>query len=163
MALQYHGNFFQRCVACTFTYTIDGHFYLACPAHHTTKSISRSHTQVVVTVGRKNGFVNTVNMFFQVLYFLKVFLWQTIAGSIWYIDYRSASLDDSLYDTRQIFIISTSRIFAIELHILHELLSILYSRYTALYDFLAVGVKLVFNMGITCANTGMNTFVLSIL
>ena len=51
VTLQDHGNLLERRVTSTLANSIDGHLNLTCPTHHTIEGVSRSHAQVVVTVG----------------------------------------------------------------------------------------------------------------
>ena len=50
MALQYHGNLFERRVSGPLSYTVDRHFYLPCAVEHTAERVCGSHAKIVMAV-----------------------------------------------------------------------------------------------------------------
>ncbi len=62
VTLQNHGNLFERSITCTLTDTIDGNLNLTCTIQNTLQGIGSSHTEVVMTVGRKACLVNGVEI-----------------------------------------------------------------------------------------------------
>ena len=102
-------------------------------------------------------------MFHQVFNLLSILLRKTVTRGIRYVTHRGTGLHDGLDDTRQILIVRAPCILCVELHIVHELLGILHGSHGALDDFLTVGVKLILDVGVTRANTRMDTLALGIL
>ena len=163
VTFQNHGNLFQACVTCALTNTVDSHLHLTGTRQHTVQRIGSSHSQVVVAMGRDDGIVYPVHMLLQIFYLLEVLLRQTISRGVWNVHHRSARLDDSLYHARQVLIVRTARILAVELHIVHKALGILRSRNRALQNLLAGGVELILDVLVARTNTRVYALVLSIL
>ena len=114
-------------------------------------------------MSREAGFVYTVHMLHEILNLGTILIGQTIARGIRNIDHRGTSLDDSFHHTSQIFIIGAACILCVELYVLHILLGIFYSSHCTLNNFFAIGIKLIFDVAVTCTNTRMNTLMLRIL
>ena len=87
---------------------------------------------------------------------------KTISRSIGDIYHRRSRIDNGFNHAGKVFIIRTTGIFGVELHIFHIATGIFYRRHGTLDDFLAVGVELIFNMEVTRANPRMNTLALGI-
>ena len=104
--------------------------------------------------------VNTVHMLHQIVYLRAILRRQAISGRIWDIHYRSPRLDDRFHHTRQIFIIRTSRIFGVKLHILHKAAGIFHSSHRTFYNLLASGIELILDVRVGSTDTRMDTFVL---
>ena len=102
-------------------------------------------------------------MFLQVLDFLEIFLWQTIARGIGNIYYCSASLDDSFHYAGQILIVCTACILTVELYVIHKALGIFRGSNGALDNFFARTIEFILDMFVARADTGMDTLVLGIL
>ena len=161
MAFDNHSHFLKRSITCAFTDTIDSNLYLAGTIQYTSHRICSSHSQVIMTVRRKNRFFNTTHMLHQIFDLRSIFVRQTIAGRIRNVHYCSTCLNYSFHHTSQIFIVRTTCIFCIELLIIHVTTSILHGSYCTLDDFLTIGIEFILDMRIRCADTGMNTFMLS--
>ena len=116
-----------------------------------------------MTVGRKACLVNAINMLHEILDFVTIFIRQTITCSIRNVYYSSTRLDNSLYDTSQILIISTACILSIELYVLNILFSILDSSYSTFDDFLAGRIELILDMTVAGTDTSMDSLMLGIL
>ena len=101
-------------------------------------------------------------MVYQILDFLAILLRQAIARGIWNVNHRGSCLNHGLYHTCQVFIIRTSCIFRIKLHVFHILLGIFHGSHGSFDDFFTSGVKLIFNMVIRCSYARVNTLVLGI-
>ena len=162
MALQNHCHLLERRVSCTLTNTVDGHFRLTRTVEHTSHCVSCSHTEVVVAVSGKDSLTSaqSIHMFHQVLDFLAIFVRQAITCRIWNITNRSTSLHHSLNHASQVFVLRSTRILSIEFHILHVSLCIFHGSCSTLDDFLAIGVELELDMGVTRTNTRMDAFAL---
>ena len=163
MTLQNHGNLLERRITCSLTNSIDSNLNLTGTTHHAIKGVGCSHTQIVMTVGRDDGIINTIDMLLQILNLLEIFLRQTIACGIGDINNSSTSLDNCFYHTSKILILRTTSILAIELNILNILLGILCSSYSSLDNLFTSGVELILDMRITSTNTCMDTLALGIL
>ena len=116
-----------------------------------------------MAVSRDACILDAIHMIHQILDFGTILIWQTVTGGIRNVDNSSTCLDDSLYHASQIFIIGTTSVLCVELHILNILLGILDSSHGTLDNFLAVGIELIFDMAIAGTNTRMDSLVLSIL
>ena len=161
MAFDDHSHFLKRSITGAFTDTIDSNLYLARTIQHACHRICSSHSQVIMTMRRKDRFFNTTHMLHQIFDLRSIFVRQTIAGRIRNVHYCSTCLNYSFHHTSQIFIVRTTCIFCIELHIIHVTTSILHGSYCTLDDFLTIGIEFILDMRIRCADTGMNTFMLS--
>ena len=73
---------------------------------------------------------------------------------------RSARFDNGFHHTRQIFIIRTSRIFGVKLHILHKAAGIFHSSHRTFYNLLASGIELILDVRVGSTDTRMDTLVL---
>ncbi len=104
-----------------------------------------------------------INMVIQVLYLLLILPRDSESCGVGYIADRCASLCDCLYHSRKVFVVSTSGIFRIELHVFHVLLRVLHRRHGTLYYLLPVGLELVENVAVTRTDTRMYSLVLGIL
>ena len=114
-------------------------------------------------MGGNDSTIDIINMLLQITYFLSKLFRQTIACRIWDVDHRGTGLNDSLYDTSQILIIRAAGILGIELDIVHKTARILHRSYSSLKNLLTRAIELELDMLVTCADTGMDTFVLGIL
>ena len=85
-------------------------------------------------------------MLHQVLDLGSVFLRQTIACGVRDVHHGGTSLDHSLDHLCQVFVLRTSCILSVELHVLHILLGIFHGSHSTFNDLLAVGVELVLDM-----------------
>src|SRR5574344_2440422 len=163
MALEYHGNFLERSITGTFTDTVDGHLHLSGTVKYTLQRIGSSHAQVVMTVGRDTRLVYAVHVVHQILDLGTVFIRQTITSAIGDIHHCGTRLDDGVHHAGEIFIVCTSGILSIELHIFHVLFGILYGSHGTFNDFLTVGVEFILDMRVTCTDTCMYALMLGIL
>ena len=165
MGLQSHHHFLQTGVTSTLTNTIDGHLHLSGTIQHTSHGVGSSHAEVVVTMGRKDGFTRgeSIYMLHQVFNLIAILVGQTETCRIGNVHHRGTSLHNSLHHASQILIIRTACIFGIEFHILNILLRILYSGYGTFDDFLWSGVKLISNVALAGTDTSMDALVLGIL
>ena len=101
-------------------------------------------------------------MLFQILDLLIIFLRQAIACGIRDIYHGSTRLDNSFNHLSQIFIIGTTCILAVELHIVDITLGILRGCNCLFQNLLAGRIELKLNMLVTSTNTCMDTLVLGI-
>ena len=162
VTLDDHRNFFQRRVARTLADTVNGHFHLTGAVQYTCHRISRRHTQIVMAVGGDNGVVNTVHMLHQVFYLGAILRRQAVTCRVGDVHHRRSRLDDGLDDTGQVFILRTSGVFGIELHIVHKAAGILHGSHGALDDFLTIGVEFIADVRIRSTDTRVDTFVFGI-
>ena len=160
VAFQNHSHFFFTGVAGAFADTVDGNFHLPCAVEHTLKRASRRHAQVVVAVGGDNRTVDAVDVLHEVTDFGTVFARQAIACGVGYIHDGGSCLDDSFYDTRQIFVVGASGVFGIELHVLHIAFGILHGSHGTFDNLLTRRVKLVADVAVAGSDAGVNAFAL---
>ena len=161
MAFQNHGHFFERRIPGTFADTVDCHLCLARPIDDTGHRIGRGHAQVIMAMGGQNSLPGgkAIDMLHQILDFLTIFLRQAITRRIRDVHHGGTGLDHGLHHAGQVFIVRASRIFGIELHILHITLGILHGSHGTFNDFLTVRIEFVFNMRVGSTDAGVNTFV----
>jgi len=145
-----------------FTYTVHGDFHLTCTIQDTLHSIGGSHPQIIMTVGRNDSILDTVYMIHQIFDFRPIFVRQAITGRIRDIDNCRASFDDRLYHTCQIFVVSTSGIFAIKFDVFHISLGIFGSSDSPFQNIFLIRIELIPDMIIGRSNTCMDTSVLCI-
>ena len=138
MAFDNHSHFLKRSVTGTLTDTIDGNLHLTRTIQHTRHSVGRSHSQVIVTVGREDSPFNAAHVFHQILDLRAVFIGQAVTGRIRNIHYRGTRLDNGFHHTSQILIIRTAGILCIEFHIIHIAAGILHGSHCTFYDFLTI-------------------------
>ena len=162
VTLENHRDFFQGCITGTFTYTVHGDFHLTCTIQDTLHSIGGSHPQIIMTVGRNDSILDTVYMIHQIFDFRPIFVRQAITGRIRDIDNCRASFDDRFYHTCQIFVVSTSGIFAIKFDVFHISLGIFGSSDSPFQNIFLIRIELIPDMIIGRSNTCMNTSVLCI-
>ena len=163
VALQDHRDLLERRVAGALANAVDGDFHLTGTSHHTIERVGRRHTQIIMTMGRDDGTIDTVDMLLQILDLLEILLWQTVACRIRDVHHRSTSLDHSLYHLGEIRIVRATSILTVELHIVDEALGILRGCYRALENLLAGRVELVLDVLVAGTNTRVDALVLGIL
>ncbi len=162
MAFQNHGNFFQRRISGTFANTIDSYFYLTSTVLNTGNGVGSGHTQVIVTVCGKYSIVYALHIIHHEFNFLSVLPRQTVTSCVRYIYNGSACFNNRFDHTCQIYIVGTTSIFAIELHIFHILFGMFYSSNCTFQNFVLCRVKFVFDVEFRSSNSGMNAFVFGI-
>ncbi len=99
-------------------------------------------------------------MLHQVLDFLAILVRQTIARSVRNVTNSSTSLHHSINHASQILILRATSVLRIEFHVLHVALGILHRSRSTLNDFLARGIELKLDVGITRADTRMDALML---
>ena len=102
-------------------------------------------------------------MLHQILDLGSVLLRQTVACGIGDVNHSGTCLDNSLDDPCQVFVFGATCILGVELHVLHIFLRILHGSHCPFNNLLAVGVELIFNMGVAGTDTRVNTLALGIL
>ena len=119
MALKYHCNLLERCVSGPLAHTVYGNLNLTGAVQHTAHGVGGCHTQVIVTVCRKDCFSvgQTVHMLHQITDLGSVFIGQTVTRGIGDIYDGGTGLDDSLSHAGQILVIGTAGILGIELYL----------------------------------------------
>ena len=146
MALDNHSHLFKRSIAGAFADTVDGHFHLTGTVQHAGHGVGGCHAQIVVTMRRYDGVVDAVYVLHQILYLGPIFRGQTVAGRIGNIHNGCSCFDDSFYHTGQVFILCTSRILSIKLHVIHKAAGVLYRCHRTFDDFLTIRVELIADM-----------------
>ena len=104
-----------------------------------------------------------IHILVEVLYLLTILVGSTETCGIGDVAHGSTCLAYCLYDTGKVFVVSTSCILGIELHVLHIALGILHGSHGTLYDFLWSAVEFILDMRRACTNTRMYTAALGIL
>ena len=160
MAFDNHSHLFERSVSGTFANAVDSDLHLTGTVQHARHRIGSGHTQIVVAMSGDDRIVNTVHMLHQIVYLRAILRRQAISGRIGDIHYRSPCLDDRFHHTRQIFVIRTSRVFSVKLHILHKAAGIFHSSHRTFYNLLASGIELILDVRVGSTDTRMDTFVL---
>ena len=162
MTTQDHGNFLERSISGPLTDTVYRHFHLTGTVQDTADGIRRSHSQVVVAVGRQNGLVDAVYVINQIFDLGSVFFRKAIPRSIRNIHHRSSSLDNGFHYPGQVFIVRTAGILRIKLYILYVPACILHCCHCPFDDFLTCRIEFISDMRIRCTDTGMDTLALGI-
>ena len=165
MTFQYHGHFLQRSISGPFPDAVNGDLSLTGTIHNTCNRIGSSHTKVIMTMSGENSLSGrqAIDMLHQILDFGSKFLWKTITCSIGNIHNCCTRLDYGFHYSGQIFIIRTTSIFCIELHILYILFGISHRCHSPFYNLFTIGIELISDMRIRGPDTGMDPFMLGIL
>ena len=93
-----------------------------------------------MAVGGDGDFVDTVDVVDEIFDFLAEFRREAVACRVGYIDYSGSGFDYGFDDTGKILVVGAACILGIELDILDEAFGIGYGLYSALDDFLTVGI-----------------------
>ena len=160
MTLDNHCDFFESGISSTFADTVNGHLYLTGSIQNTSNRICCCHSQIVMTVSRKNRVINAVYMINQIFNLCTIFGRQTVTRRIRYIHHCRSRFDNRFYHTCQIFIVRTSCILCIKFHIIHKTTCILHCCYRAFDNLFPIGVEFIFNMRVRSTYTCMDTFML---
>ena len=163
MASEYHRNLLERSVSGTLSNTVDSNLHLSCSVKDSLQGIGRRHAEVIMAMGGDDGLVNAVDMLHEILYLCSILVGHAIAGSVGYVHDSCSGLDDSLYNACEVFIVCAASVLGVELHILNVALGIGNSPNGTLYNLLAVGVELIFDMAVARSDTRVYTLVLGIL
>ena len=113
-------------------------------------------------MGRNNSLVYIIHMLNKIFYLCAIFCRQTITCCVWDIHHCGTCLDYSLHHPGKVFIIRSSGILCIKLHILHIALGIFHSSYSSFYNLLTIAVELIFDMRVTGSYTCMYALTLGI-
>ena len=162
MAFKDHGDLLQGSVSCPFADAVDGNLYLSCAVEHTFERVGCCHSQIVVAVSGDDGLVDVVDMLFEVFNLCAVLVWQAISGGVRDVDHSGTSLDDGLDHACEVLVVGASGILSVELYVVDILFGVSHCAHCALQDVFAVGIELIFDMRVTCADTRVDTFVLGI-
>ena len=165
VALDNHGNLFERSVACTLADTIDGYLHLSCTIDYTGDGIGCGHAQIVVTMSRKDSMsiLQSLDMIHKVFDLLTVFPRHTIACGVGDIDDGGACLDGCVDYFGKIFVFGATSVFGIELHFVDLVAGVSDGGNRTLDDFFACGVELILDVRIRSAYAGVDSLVLGIL
>ena len=144
---------------------VDGHLHLTCAVEHAGHGVGRGHAQVVVAVGGEDALTGGkgIHVLVEILYLLVVLVGHAEARGVGDVAHGGASLRHGLDDTGQVFVVRTSGILGIELHVLHVALGILHGSHGTLDDFLRRGVELVADVALAGADARVDALVLGIL
>ena len=113
-------------------------------------------------MGRDDGTVDAVDMFLQIFDLFEILLWQTVARRIGNVHHRGTRLDDGLHHTSEVFIVGSSGVLAVELHVIYIALGILCGGNGHLEDMLAVGVEFILDVLIGSSDACVDTLMLGI-
>ena len=138
-------------------------FHLTRAVDYAFEGAGGGHAKVVVAMGGKDGFVNTVNVLHQIFYLLTIFTRQTIARRVGDVDHRGSCLDDGFHDAGKIFVVGAASILSIKLHIFHIALGVFDGGYGTLDDFLAGGIELIFYMAVRRSDASVYALMFGIL
>ena len=163
MASEYHGYLLKRCVSGTLANTVDSHLHLSGAIKNALQGVGCRHAKVVVAMSGDDGLVNAVYILHQILYLCSILIGHAISGGVGYVHDCRTSLDDSFNHACEVFVVCSASILGVELHILNVALGIGNSPNGTLYNLLAVGVELIFDMAVARSDTRVYTLVLGIL
>ena len=108
-----------------------------------------------MAMGRNNGLVDVVDVLHKVFNLGSVLLGQAIASGIRNVNHRSSSLYNSLDNTCKVFVVCTTGIFGIELHVLYITLGVFHSTHGTLNNLLAIGMELILYVRVGCSDSSM--------
>ena len=145
-ALYSHYDLFHCSISCPFADTVHGNFHLSCSVQDTGNGICRSHSEVIVTMGRDDSLIDVRHVVHKIFYLGTILRRQTVACGIGDIHHRSTCLDDRFYDSRKVFIVCAARILRIKFHIINEPAGIFHRSHSTLENFFLIGIEFIFYM-----------------
>ena len=158
MTFEDHGHLLEGCVARPLSDAVDGDLHLSGSIEYSAHGVGCGHTEVVMAVGGKDGVLNPIDMVAEVFDFLSVLRREAVSGCVGNVDHGGTRLDDRLHHSGEVFVVRSSGIFGIELHVVHKSACIFHCCHCPLDDFLAVGVELILDMRVRGADSGVDTF-----
>ena len=100
--------------------------------------------------------MHTIHMLHQIADLGTILIRQAIPGGVGDVHDGSTRFDHRLYHTSQVLVLRTSRILAVELHVLYESLRVFSSGHGTLDNLLSVGVEFIFDVRIRRTDTGVD-------
>ena len=107
--------------------------------------------------------LQTIDVLHEVLDFLAILPWHTVARRVGDVDDLRAGIDHGLNDLGQVLVVGTAGIFGVELDFIDLVAGVLDGSHSALDDFLARTIEFVFDVAVAGADTGVDALVLGIL
>ena len=123
MLLNDHYYFFQGGIACSFTQPIDGTFYLPCPIDNSGNRVCRCQSKVIMAMTGNNCLVNIGDIIYQKSYFFTILMRKTVSGGIRNIYDCGPCFNNSFHHFCEVYIVGSSCIFGIKLHIVYKVFS----------------------------------------
>ena len=110
-----------------------------------------------MAVGGEDGLFQ-IDVINEVLYFGAVLVRETVARGVGDVDYGCPRVHHRLYHPRKVFVVGAAGVLGVELHVVHKTAGKFHRFHCTFDDLFAVGVELVFDVHVRCADTGMDPF-----